>query len=254
MDNSRKVLKREVYRPQLEDGTRLKPVPGFTEGKAYSILDEKVIDRCPDTDRAHRSISYVVPDDNGQVRHVDSHYFWTQAMLVKDTPSCCDYTQPDLRAKCQLMSDEDVLTELLGMPPKEAQEALLRIKKQKLEDLKLQILRENPCITGVECTEPVIDLRKAHAKQTESGRLGWAGIDAQLRKSEETTLWQKAEEDANQGITELRILSGLKRHPNSFDKMDQLLEGLKKNAELVDKQIKELEFEARLLKKMAAYK
>lgn len=273
MDNSRKVLKREVYRPQLEDGTRLKPVPGFTEGKTYSVLNEKIIDRCPDTDRAHRSISYVVPDDNGQLRHVDNHYFWTQAMLVKDTPSCRDYAQPDLRAKYQLMSDEDVLTELLDMPPKEAQEALLRIKKQKLEDLKLQILRQNPQLLGdceaskmrsrrtakyhpsiSECTEQVIDLRKAHAKQTESGRLSWAGIDAQLKRNEETTLWQKAEDDANQGISELKVLAGLRRKPNSFDKMDELLESLKSHAAVVDKQIKELEFETRLLKKMAVYK
>ena len=273
MDKSRKVLKREVYRPQLEDGTKLKPVPGFTEGKVYSILEEKVIERCPDTDRAQRSISYVVPDDNGQLRHVDNHYFWQEARLVKDTPSCRDYTQPDLRHKINLLSDADILDELVSLSPEEAQATLHRIRLQKLEDLKLQVLRQNPQLVGdceaskmrsrrtakhnpeiSECAEPVVDLRKIHDQRSKKDLLGWAGIDARLKESEETTLWQKAEDDANQGVSELRVLAGLRRKPNSFDKINELLESLKTNSVLVEQQIKELEFETRLLKKMAAYK
>jgi len=48
-----------------------------------------------------------------------------------------------------LMSDYDIYTKWLKYPEVEAQEMLARIKIQKLEDLKLQVLAQNPQLLGI---------------------------------------------------------------------------------------------------------
>lgn len=47
-----------------------------------------------------------------------------------------------------LMSDYDILTKFMKYPENEAKEMLTRLKLQKLEDLKLQVLAQNPQIMG----------------------------------------------------------------------------------------------------------
>lgn len=49
----------------------------------------------------------------------------------------------------QLLSDFDILTKWLKYPEDEAKEMLARLKIQKLEDLKLQIIAQNPTLLGV---------------------------------------------------------------------------------------------------------
>jgi len=49
----------------------------------------------------------------------------------------------------QLMSDFDILTKFLKYPEDEVAEMLARLKIQKLDDLKLQIIAQNPTILGV---------------------------------------------------------------------------------------------------------
>ena len=49
----------------------------------------------------------------------------------------------------QLMSDYDIYIEVLRYPEEKAKEMLARLKVQKLEDLKLQILAQNPTWLGV---------------------------------------------------------------------------------------------------------
>jgi hypothetical protein len=49
----------------------------------------------------------------------------------------------------QLMSDYDILTKWLKYPENEAKKMLARLKIQKLEDLKLQIIAQNPTLLGV---------------------------------------------------------------------------------------------------------
>ena len=49
----------------------------------------------------------------------------------------------------QLLSDYDILTLWLKYPEEEAREMLARLKIQKLEDLKLQIVAQNPTLLGV---------------------------------------------------------------------------------------------------------
>jgi len=47
------------------------------------------------------------------------------------------------------MSDFDILTELLRYPPEEADKMIARMKIQKLKELKLQVMAQNPTILGV---------------------------------------------------------------------------------------------------------
>src|SRR5208283_2760735 len=49
----------------------------------------------------------------------------------------------------QLFSDYDIYLDYLKMPEEEAKEKLGRLKIQKLEDLKLQVLAQNPILLGV---------------------------------------------------------------------------------------------------------
>jgi hypothetical protein len=49
----------------------------------------------------------------------------------------------------KLMSDYDLLTKWFKYPGDDAKEILARLKCQKLEDLKLQILAQNPSILGI---------------------------------------------------------------------------------------------------------
>lgn len=49
----------------------------------------------------------------------------------------------------QLMSDFDIMTRVLKLGEEETEEMLARLKLQKLEDLKLQILAQNPQLLGV---------------------------------------------------------------------------------------------------------
>jgi hypothetical protein len=49
----------------------------------------------------------------------------------------------------QLMSDYDILTQWLKYPEDEAKKMLARLKIQKLEELKLQIIAQNPTLLGV---------------------------------------------------------------------------------------------------------
>lgn len=54
----------------------------------------------------------------------------------------------------QLLSDYDILTGWLKYPEEEAQEMLSRLKIQKLEELKLQIIAQNPTLLGVGLPNP----------------------------------------------------------------------------------------------------
>jgi hypothetical protein len=49
----------------------------------------------------------------------------------------------------QLLSDYDILTKWMKYSEDEAKEMMARVKVQKLEDLKLQILAQNPTLLGV---------------------------------------------------------------------------------------------------------
>jgi hypothetical protein len=49
----------------------------------------------------------------------------------------------------QLFSDFDIMVDWLKLPPEEAKEKISRLKIQKLEDLKIQILAQNPALLGV---------------------------------------------------------------------------------------------------------
>ena len=49
----------------------------------------------------------------------------------------------------QLLSDYDIYVDILKLTPDEAKEKLSRMKVQKLEDMKLQILAQNPALLGV---------------------------------------------------------------------------------------------------------
>lgn len=49
----------------------------------------------------------------------------------------------------QLMSDFDILTKILKYPDDEAKKMLSRLKIQKLEDLKMQIIAQNPTLLGI---------------------------------------------------------------------------------------------------------
>jgi len=49
----------------------------------------------------------------------------------------------------QLMSDFDIMTKILKLGEEETEEMLARLKLQKLEDLKLQVLAQNPQLLGV---------------------------------------------------------------------------------------------------------
>lgn len=49
----------------------------------------------------------------------------------------------------QLMSDYDILTKFMKYPEDEAKKMLARLKMQKLDDLKLQIIAQNPQLLGV---------------------------------------------------------------------------------------------------------
>jgi hypothetical protein len=49
----------------------------------------------------------------------------------------------------QLFSDYDILTEILKYSPEEAKQKIARMKIQKLEELKLQIVAQNPALLGV---------------------------------------------------------------------------------------------------------
>lgn len=61
-----------------------------------------------------------------------------------------DDLQKAVNAKgSNLMADYDILTKYLKMPAKEAEATIARLKRQKLEDLKLQVMAQNPMITGI---------------------------------------------------------------------------------------------------------
>jgi len=51
--------------------------------------------------------------------------------------------------KSDLMSDKDILMTYLKYTPDEADEAIARMKIQKLEDLKIQVMSQNPQLMGV---------------------------------------------------------------------------------------------------------
>jgi len=257
MNEPRKVLKREVYRPQLEDGTKLKPIPGFTEGKTYSIFDEKLTYLPGDKESIFGSgrnpygthncgISCLVRDDEGNIRYVDSHYFWKEPVLMEKP-----LATPQQHSGVQTIERLDVVAELLGIARQEALQVVEGVKAKK-ESRKPQKL-DDSCIEDI-CADPVVDLRIAHSQRAKKKKLHWGGIDAKLEHVKETTLWQKAEDDANKGVADLKILAGLKREANSFDKADKLIESIQEYSRLMSNQIKELEFELRLLKKMAACK
>jgi hypothetical protein len=61
----------EVYSSRTYEGLNLKPVPGFTEGKKYTITGE--------TFDPHHVIGvlYTLKDDNGHTRKINSKYFQT---------------------------------------------------------------------------------------------------------------------------------------------------------------------------------
>jgi hypothetical protein len=49
----------------------------------------------------------------------------------------------------QIMSDYDIYVDILKIPQEKTEEMLARLKIQKLEDLKLQVLAQNPQLLGV---------------------------------------------------------------------------------------------------------
>lgn len=58
------------------------------------------------------------------------------------------------KLKGKLLSEYDILTKWMKMSPEEATQHLEKIKKQKIiEELKLQVLAENPMITGIRIDE-----------------------------------------------------------------------------------------------------
>lgn len=64
----------------------------------------------------------------------------------------------------QLLSDYDILVQFLKMSPDQAKKSLAEMKKQKLEDLKLQVMAQNPMITGIavdESGQPLKEKKKA---------------------------------------------------------------------------------------------
>jgi len=54
----------------------------------------------------------------------------------------------------QLFSDYDIMVDWMKMTPEEAEEKLARLKIQKLEDLKIQVLAQNPILLGVAPQQP----------------------------------------------------------------------------------------------------
>jgi hypothetical protein len=57
---------------------------------------------------------------------------------------------PKLKPKPgELMSDYDIMVQMLGYSPERAKEALQKLKLQKIEQLKLQVMSENPLVYGV---------------------------------------------------------------------------------------------------------
>lgn len=63
--------------------------------------------------------------------------------IVNNRSGCNNLKRGDL------MADYDILTKWLKYSPDEANEMVARLKKQKLEDLKLQVMAQNPMITGI---------------------------------------------------------------------------------------------------------
>jgi len=59
------------------------------------------------------------------------------------------YTNAGTLKSGQLMADYDIVTKILKFSDDEADEMLARLKLQKLEDLKLQVLAQNPQLLGV---------------------------------------------------------------------------------------------------------
>jgi hypothetical protein len=59
------------------------------------------------------------------------------------------YTNAGTLKSGQLMADYDIVTKILKFSEDEADEMLARLKLQKLEDLKLQVLAQNPQLLGV---------------------------------------------------------------------------------------------------------
>jgi hypothetical protein len=257
MNQSQPVLKREKYRPQLEDGTKLKPVPGFTEGKIYSILGERAIDRCPDVPGFHtKCVSYLVRDDNGNVRHVDNHYFSNEAKLLERPPFPSEAYRESACSlgSANLISEIDIMTEIIGLTKEEAAVALKRMKKsgttlKRVIEHQAAVHRD----ASMEMME-MVDLRRLHENGEKSGNLSWGGIDMDRKLPEAATLGELTEIEANPASAELRILSGLKRKSTPFDKINKLLESLRTQFQTMENQLKEIEFETRMLKKMTVDK
>jgi hypothetical protein len=59
------------------------------------------------------------------------------------------YSNASALKSSQLMGDYDIITKILKFSPDETDEILARLKLQKLEDLKLQVLAQNPQLLGV---------------------------------------------------------------------------------------------------------
>lgn len=59
------------------------------------------------------------------------------------------YTNATTLKSSQLMADYDILVDILKVPVDKVDEQLARLKLQKLEDLKLQVLAQNPQILGI---------------------------------------------------------------------------------------------------------
>jgi len=59
------------------------------------------------------------------------------------------YSNAGTLKSSQIMSDYDIITKILKYSEDEADELIARLKLQKLEDLKLQVLAQNPALLGV---------------------------------------------------------------------------------------------------------
>jgi len=66
-----------------------------------------------------------------------------------------------------LMADYDILTMCLKMKPEEAKATIARLKQQKLEDLKLQVMSQNPQLLGIS-DEVQAERKKKKKKDDES--------------------------------------------------------------------------------------
>ena len=75
--------------------------------------------------------------------------FGNKPMLRSQVEIITNRTNEATKLKgCKLMSDYDIFVDLMGYPPEEARRKVAQMKIQKLQDLKLQILMQNPSLLG----------------------------------------------------------------------------------------------------------